>query len=551
MIPGWSAIRTFRPAPRNFRLAGHSSTSEYELAGFAESSRIFFETDALCVTIPACQESKLDIQGQMTDAHEVPLEAKIFALLFQGIEAQHRGNLPAANKLIEIALRLADEMPAKGADGFRALGRCSLTLLREKEDRPDDAAKEREEAMALVDRISKADLPFPELMSALLIDLHEYRRAIPFCERAVQQGLEMNDPIGVANLLSREGHCYAYCGLKDQAAIPLRAALKILRNYPQEPSLVQVLIGLGNALRKSSPSEAEELYKEAADIDVARAHLESATAAWVNLGVLYAEQGRNSEALGYYQKALDVREKSPATSPTRVAMLLNNIANCHRRSRDFDEALRLIDRATEMLKSENIPKIASAYGTKGQILQDAGNDAEAVEWLRRSYAERQKQPSPDYELMIENLGYEIASLKRLGRTEDAADAAARMAMAREEMNAFSIANVDVSALTAEPAGAVLIELAFGPRPGGRYGIRDAEAVLEQIFAILSAAKLGESGSRVATPESITLIFYGANAQAMFEAMEQFLSDHLIFAGAVASIRQGKDVRQIVIPTFAN
>jgi tetratricopeptide (TPR) repeat protein len=491
----------------------------------------------------------------MTDAHEIPLEAKIFAFLFQGIEAQHRGNFPAANKLIEIALRLTDGMPAGEADGFRALGRCSLTLLRQKEDRLEDAAKVREEATALVDKVSNADgprkEPFDALMSALLMDLREYRRAIPFCERAVQQRLEANEPIEVVDMLSRQGHCYAFCGLKDQAAIPFRAALKILRNYPQEPRLNEVLIGLGNALRKSSPSEAEQLYKEAADIHVAKAHLESAAVPWVNLGVLCGEQERNSEALEYYKKALEVREKSPGTPPVRIAMLLNNIANCHRRSRDFEEALRLIDRAIEMLQSENTPKIASAYGSKGQIFHDAGNDAEAVEWLRRSYTERMQEPSPDFDLLIENLGYEIASLKRLERTGDVADAEARMAMAKEAMKAFPTANVDVSTLTAEPAGAVLIELAFGTRPGGRYGKRDAEAVLEQIFAILSMAKLVQSGSRVMTPESITLIFYGENAQAIFEAIEQFLTDHLIFAGAVVSIRQSQSIRQVVIPTMLN
>ncbi|MGA2218899.1 MAG: tetratricopeptide repeat protein [Terracidiphilus sp.] len=489
----------------------------------------------------------------MTAAHEVPLEAKVFAFLSRGIEAKHRGNFPTANKLIEIALRLTDELPAGEADAFRALGRCSLTLLREKEDRPDDAAKERKEAMALVDRVLRADLPqkknFTSLMSTLLVDLREYRRAIPFCERAVQQRLETNDPIEVAAMLIREGHCYSYCGLKDQAAIPMRAALKILRNYPQEPSLTDVLIGLGNALRKSSPGEAEELYKEAANFYMAKAHLESATAAWVNLGVLCSEQGRNSEALNYYQNALEVREKSPGTSPIRVASLLNNIANCHRRTRDFGEALRLIDRAIEMLESENTPKIASAYGSKGKILQEAGNHAEAVEWLRRSYAERQKQPNPDYDLIIENLGYEITSLKNLGRTEDAAEAQARMASARKAMKAFPRASVDLSTLTAEPAGAVLIEVAFGPQPGSKYSTRDAEALLEQLFAILSGAKLGDSANRVVTPESITLILYGEDAQAMFAAMEQFLSDHLIFAGAVVSIRQGKKVRQIVVPSI--
>ncbi len=491
----------------------------------------------------------------MTDAHEIPLEAKVLASLFQGMKAQHHGNLPAANKLIEIALQLMDGMPAGEADAFRALGLCSLTLLREKEDRRDEAAKEREKAMALVDRELKARVPhkgpFPGLMSALLMDLHEYRRAIPFCERAVQHNLEANDHIGVAHMLSRAGRCFSYCGLKDQAAIPLRSALKILRNYPEEPSLSEVLIGLGNALRKSSPSEAEELYKEEAEIHIVKAHLESATAAWVNLGLLCSEQGRNSEALDYYQKALVVREKTPGTSRVRVAMLLNNIANCHRRSCDFEEALRLIDQAIGMLKPENTSKIASAYGTKGQILLDAGNDAEAVEWFRRSYAERQKEPNPNYDLAIENLGYEIAAWKRLGRAEDAAEAETKIAAAREAMKAFPSANVDVSTLTAQPAGAVLIELAFGPRPGGRYGVRDAETVLEQILAILSEPKLGESANRVVTPESITLIFYGEDGQRMYEAMERFLSDHLIFAGAVVSIRQAKNVRQVVVPAIVN
>jgi tetratricopeptide (TPR) repeat protein len=491
----------------------------------------------------------------MTDAHEISPSMKVFAFLIQGIRAKHRGNLPAAEKLIEVALRLSDDAPTDEADALRALGRCSLTLLREKEKRSEDAAKERAEAMALVDRILSADFPqkilFPELMSALLTDLREFRRAIPFCERAAQRKIEEDDPIGVAEMLSREGHCYSYCGLRDQAAIPLRAALKILRNYPGEPSLTEVLIGLGNALRKSAPNEAEELYKEVAGIHAAKAHLESATSAWVNLGVLCSEQGRNSDALNYYEKALEIREKSPGTSPIQIAMLLNNIANCHRRSRDFEAALRLIDRAIEMLIPEKTPKIASAYGSKGQIYHDAGNDAKAVEWLQKSYAERQLQPSPDYEFMIENLGYEITSLKRLGRSEEAVDAEARMDAVRAKMRALPSANVNVGMLTTEPTGAVLIELAFGSRPQSRFGTRDAEVVLEQIFAILSEAKLGDSGSRVVTPESITLIFYGGNGQAMFEAIERFLADHLIFAGAVVSIRQGLDIQQIVIPMLTN
>jgi tetratricopeptide (TPR) repeat protein len=491
----------------------------------------------------------------MSDAQQIPLDVKVFAFLCQAIEAQRRGNLPVAGKLIEIAIGLIDGMPDGEADGFRALALCLRTQLRKKENRPDDAARDRQDAMALVDRISKSHFVgregLAELMSRLLMDLQEYRRAIPFCERAVEQAVEANDPIVVAKILSRQAHSYSYCGLKDQAAIPFRAALKIIRNYPQEPILTEILIGLGNALRKSSPGEAEALYKEAADIYLAKAHVESATVPWVNLGILCGEEGRYAESLEYYHKALEVREKSTTTSAIQLALLLNNIANCHRRSRNFEEALRLIDRSIEMLARENTPKIASAYGSKGQILHDASRDVEAVEWLRKAHVERQKQPSPDYDLMLENLGYEVDSLKRLGRAEDVAEAEARMDQAREAMKAVPGAKVDVSTLSAEPAGAVLVELAFALRPGSRYSLRDVETVLEQAYALLSGAELATNGSRVITPESITLIFYGENGEKIFEAMEQFLSDRLIFAGAIVSIRQGKGVRQTVIPGSVN
>ena len=232
-------------------------------------------------------------------------------------------------------------------------------------------------------------------------------------------------------------------------------------------------------------------------------------------------------------------------------MTLNNIAECHRRAGDFTEALRVINRAIEMLESANSRKIAPAFGTKGHILHDSGNDAEAVEWLRKSYAERQKQPNPDYAQILENLGYEITSLKRLGRHEEVVEAEARITSTKDAMSAFPGASVDISSLTAEPSGAVLIELAVGGRPGGRYGLRDAEAVLEQLFAILSAKGFAESGNRVVIPESITLTIYGKDAEAMFSAMKQFLSDHLIFAGAVVSIRQGTSLRRVVIPSALN
>jgi len=145
----------------------------------------------------------------------------------------------------------------------------------------------------------------------------------------------------LADMLWRAGYCYNRIGLREYAAAPLRAALKILRDYPDDPHLPTVLLDLGNAVRKDDPAEAERCYQEAAEIYVARKEPESATSAWVNLGVMCSEQGRFDDSLAHYERALKVREQSLTTKPLRIGILLNNMANCYRRMCDFAEAHKL------------------------------------------------------------------------------------------------------------------------------------------------------------------------------------------------------------------
>jgi hypothetical protein len=111
--------------------------------------------------------------------------------------------------------------------------------------------------------------------------------------------------------------------------------------------------------------------------------------------------------------------------------------------------------------------------------------------------------------------------------------------------------VDVSAMKPQADGAVLIELTFGSRPGSRYRIQDAEVISEQLAGILAEKDAGFYGGRVVIPESTTLWFYGADAEAIFQAMEKFLKDHLICAGATVGIRQAGKMREVVIPQPVN
>lgn len=489
------------------------------------------------------------------DSEEIDHYQACIVVLERGAKELSQSNVAAAGQLFNLGLQITEKMPSEAAGGLRPLAMSFQSLLAQRGGDGIRARQLQERAMPLVDEISldEQTVPFHNLMSNALMEQHEYRRAIPFCEQAIQLLLERtpSEPTAVAELLAREGRCYTQCGLKDQAAVPLRAAVKILRDHPGDPRLASVLITLGNAVRKSSPAEAEQLYQEVAEIHAAKAQMESATTAWVNLGILCSEQGRHTESLAHYQRALRVREQSLGTPPARVGSLLNNMANCYRRMGDFAEALRQVDRAIKLLRPADGSPFLSAYGTRGQILHDAGRDAEAVEWLQKSHEERMRSSSPDLDAVIENLEIEIESLKRLERTQEAEAAEVRLERAKTEKAEAPRANVDVSALKAQAEGAVMIELAFGSRPGSGYRIQDAEVIAEQISGILEERDAGFYGGRVVIPESTTLWFYGADGEAIFQAIEQFMKDHLICAGATIAIRQSAKMREVVIPQQVN
>lgn len=475
--------------------------------------------------------------------------------LHHGSDAMQSGNFGKAEVLFRMAEQQARSMPPGPASDLAPLVQCHMSMLRHRRGQTEEGEKMHESAMALLDENSTRmeAVAFQEFMASVLMKLREYRRAIPFFDRAIQCELENDDPTSVAWMLAREGQCYGQMGLRDHEAVSARAALKIFRDYPGDPRLPGVLITLGNALRKSSPAEAECLYREAAEFNVAKAQLESATHAWNNLGALCAEQGRLSESLEYYKKALHVREQFPATPLASIGSLLNNMANCHRRMGNFAEAHTLLDRAIQLLerdKQEGASGLPSAYGTRGLILKDELRDAEAVELFQRSYAERKNTPSPNLESIVENLEEEIAALKRLNRLEEAILAEDRMTLVRAAMNEIPHQDRDFSTPISQAEGAVLVEIGYGSRPGNRYGKQDLNKLAFDLMDAAENQSAGFCGGSVTIPESTTLMFYGEDAEALFRVMEPILVGERICEGASVKIRQGREVREVILPGTA-
>ena len=476
---------------------------------------------------------------------------RCLGLITQGAAAMQSGDLTKTELLLRMAAQEVRPMPPGPAFDYALLVQCHVSVLRQRLGQAEESRRLRESAMAMLDenQARMEQVRFQDVMARVLMQLREYRRAIPFCERAIQRELESNDPIAVAGLLARAAQCYGLMGLMDHSAIPARAALKMLRDSPGDPRLPDVLVTLGNALRKIEPDEAESLYKEAAAFHEVKAHIESATTAWNNLGALCAEQGRYAEALAYYEKALSVREKIPSTPLARIGSLLNNIANCHRRMGNYAKAHELLDRAIQLLKLESqsgVSGLASAYGTRGLVLRDEGRNAEAVEFFERSYAERKSSPSPNLELMREILEEEIAALNRLGRIEDAVVAEGRLTQVSAQRSEIPNVDVDLSSHVSQSKGSVLVEIPYGSRPGNRYSTKDTAKLAVELADAAKEHGAGFCAGTVTIPESTTLMFYGEDAEALYRAMRLVLAHERICEAATVTIRQGKEVREIAM-----
>lgn len=477
-----------------------------------------------------------------------PVE-KCLAIIAHGVDALPDSNFALAEGAFRAGLAIARAAPAEQGRDLVPLVLLNMSRLRQRQNREDDARQFREQAIAQLEQ-NPPSLPnafFHFLMANVLMEFGEYRRAIPSWEQAIQLN-DVKDPMDMAHMLSRVGECYNRSGLKDHAAIPLRAAIKIFRKHPEDPRLSAALITLGNALRKSYPAEAESCYREVADWHVGRGQFLSATPAWGNIGILCSEQGRYAEALEHLEKVRKIREQSPGIPIPAIAITLNNIANCYRRMGKFAEAFTAVDRAIDLLQDKGGSELASAYGTRGLIFLDQGQDSEAVEWLKRAYEHHQTLPSPNLDTIAADLSREIAALQRLGRADELKDAEARLGSVQTAMKAVPMVSRDLTALDAPTQCAVFVELNVGIRGRSRDGKREDVQLGKRLTEVLEPCNVGWYAGQLAIPESTTMIFYGPDAETLFRALEPTLRSEPICAGARITIRQRDGQREVMVPS---
>jgi hypothetical protein len=217
----------------------------------------------------------------------------------------------------------------------------------------------------------------------------------------------------------------------------------------------------------------------------------------------------------------------------------------------FDEAHQAIERAISILtkpgalRPDEANSVASSFGTKGMILRDEGHVLESLEWFRRACHEFENQPSPNLASVIEELEYLAAALTHLKRIEDAPAIEERIGALRQMAAQIPSISHDAEAPVELTEGALLIELDGGLR--GDSTVSDIAKLGICLSEVLEEQNLGHWQGLIQVPECSTLLYYGPDAAQMYGAIESTLRNDSRFEGAVITIRQRSQQREVIMP----
>jgi tetratricopeptide (TPR) repeat protein len=165
----------------------------------------------------------------------------------------------------------------------------------------------------------------------------------------------------------------------------------------ENPGGAEPLYGLGSVyLEQKKRKEARECFLHA--VRSAADYPATLPNAWNNLGILAAREGNTDEAIGFFQKALEINPDH--------AVALQNLGNAYRQKKDWDTAKKTLEHALALN-----PEDAEANYGLGMVYAQLNDTGRAYEYLQKALAAR-----PTYPEALNNLG--ILYL-RTGRAEEA------------------------------------------------------------------------------------------------------------------------------------
>ena len=466
------------------------------------------------------------------------------AALELGLREAHAGNPKMIDVFDSILTQLetrddADAREMKAAAHFAA-ATCHAAC-----GQSGAMGKRAAKAMAILKSLAEPSrtLESVDVIADALMDRNENRRALPYCQQAI--ALTRRDPVAVRGRLWRAGRCLARLGFSAEAADVLREAIDLIRGSDSDLLLAYALLDLGNAVLRSDPDDASQAFREAAEIFVAKGHSNQAATAWLNLGVLASRANRLEEALSWYEKVREARERDPKTTTVQRGNLHNNIANVYRRQRDFARARAEADRAVEILTPVGGEFLAHVLGTQGEIRRDAGEKEAALEWFGRARDVMEALPNVNREKLAEKLNNEADALDALDRAAEAGALRARAA-ALLQTKAPPTPGAAPKPAKRKINGTVLVTLDGISLPAEVYAQCDLHTLETRLERRLDETEAGELDGHEHGPENVQLFLYGPNARALYEAIRPVLTDYPLCRGAEIELRQGRKVERFAL-----
>jgi len=249
-------------------------------------------------------------------------------------------------------------------------------------------------------------------------------RALPF--PGVTDAIEFG-----RNYLSY-GSIFFQRGYMDQAAASFQIALR------NDPASAEALYGIGSVyLDQQKNAEARESFERA--LKLRASYPDTMANSWNNLGLLAARDGRREEAIGYFQKALEL---SPDHS-----IALDNLGSAYRQQKQWGDARRIYDQALQVN-----PNDAEANYGLGMVFAQNDETEQAFNLLQTALKLR-----PGYPEALNNLGILYLRTKRRDQAVLTFEECIRVAPAFDQAY-LNLARVYDLEGTSERARGVLLEL---------------------------------------------------------------------------------------------
>jgi Tfp pilus assembly protein PilF len=157
---------------------------------------------------------------------------------------------------------------------------------------------------------------------------------------------------------------------------------------------------IGNLLiQVGEMDKAEELYRSLLEQPSTQAHV----ALYYNqLGIVKNRQGQYTEAVGFYEKALDIFEKTVPANQPDLATSYNNIGSVYANMGEYSKALSFHEKALDIDQKTlpaNHPNLATSYNNIGSVYDNMGEYSKALSFHEKALDIDQKTLPANHALL--------------------------------------------------------------------------------------------------------------------------------------------------------